>query len=185
MRLCRYFNTKNEFVQFKNKIKLVPCPHCHRIGFLILHGQLEGFCLGAKGEELYRGHRYLCSNRNNRSGCGRTFSILMNYAIKYTAAGADCLWKFLSSVKQGKPTNTVFKNKSFPFTAHCAYRWLEKLLKYQFAIRNNLLKKTSIPRLNCSNHLVQLIHHLKLAFVGNLCTVAAYQNHFQTSFFKD
>lgn len=185
MRLCKYFSTKQEFAQFKNNIKLVPCPHCRSIGFLILHGPLYGLCLDAVGNELYRGHRYLCSNRNNRLGCGRTFSILMSYAIKLMRAGASCLWKFLSSLKQGGPDNIIFKNKSFPFTIRCAYRWLEKLKKYQFAIRSNLIKKIQPPRSGSGNPLVQLFCHLKQAFSGSNCPIAAYQYHFQVSFFKD
>lgn len=185
MRLNKYFSTKNEFVQFKDRIKLVPCPHCRRIGFLILHGPLYGICIGKDGGELPRGHRYLCSNRKNRSGCGRTFSILWSYVLKYLTAGTFCLWKFLSSIKKNKAKNTIFKNKSFGFTGRCAYSWLEKLKKYQCGIRNNLLKQTGIPRSNSDNPLIQLIYHLKHAFSDSICPIAAYQNHFQSSFFKD
>lgn len=186
MRLCKYFSTKQEFVQFKNDIKLVPCPHCHRIGFLILHGPLSGLCLNTNGEELYRGHRYVCNKRRkNNPGCGGTFSILMDYAVKFMQAGADCLREFLSSLKQGKPKNTTFENKSIPFTARCAYRWLDKLKRYQCNIRNNLLKKTKPPKSDSSSPLIQLLHHLEGAFSGNICPVSAYQYHFQTSFFRD
>lgn len=183
MRPEKYFNTKEEFAQFKNKIKLVPCPHCHRIGFLILHGKLGGLCIGANGESLYRGHRYLCNNRKNRPGCGRTFSILMSYALKYLQASAFCFWKFLSAIKQGKTKSAVFK-KPFPFTVRCAGRWLEQLKKYQFAIRSRLLKKAHPPRLNTKNPLIQLIYHLKRAFIDSACPIAVYQKHFQAPFFR-
>ena len=156
MRLCRYFSTNNEFAQFKNDIKLVQCPHCHRIGFLILHGKLGGLCLDANGESLYRGHRYLCNNRKNRSGCGRTFSILMSYALKCLQASAFCLWKFLSSIKQDKAISVIFKNKSLPYTVRCAGRWLEQLKKYQFSIRSRLFKKVHPPHLNTNSPLLFL-----------------------------
>lgn len=185
MRLSKYFSTKLEFVQFKDKIKLVPCPHCRRIGFLILHGPLYRLCLDANGNQLYRGHRYLCNNRKNRAGCGRTFSILMSYVLKYLTASAFCLWKFLCSIKHGKAKNTVFKNSSFPFTARCANRWLEKLKKYQCTIRSHLLKKVPIPRLDSNNALLQMLYHLKCAFIDSVCPIAAYQKYFQVSFFKD
>lgn len=185
MRLCRYFSTKLEFAQFKDKIKLVPCPHCRKIGFLILHGPLYGLCVDKNGNELCRGHRYLCNNRNNRSGCGRTFSILWSYVIKYSIAGAHCVWKFLSSIKRGRAKNTVFKNGALGFTSRCADRWLEKLKKYQYTIRTNLLKKTPVPRINNGNSLIQMLYHLKYAFIGSSCPIADYQKHFQISFFKD
>lgn len=185
MRLSKYFSTEIEFVQFKNKIKLVPCPHCHRIGFLILHGPLYGLCLDKDGKQLDRGHRYLCSNRKDRSGCGRTFSILMSYVLKYLTASAFCLWKFLSSLKKSKVKSTVFKNSSFPFTVRCANRWLEQLKKYQCAIRSHLLKKVRPPCLDNSNPLVRLLCHLKQAFIDGVCPITAYQKHFQVSFFKD
>lgn len=185
MRLNRYFNTKKEFVQFKDKIKLVPCPHCHKFGFLILHGPLYGLCLDIKGRQLYRGHRYLCSNRKNRSGCGRTFSILMSYVLKYLQASAFCLWRFLSSLKQGKTKSDIFTNNSFPFTSRCVGRWLGQLKKYQYAIRTRLLKKSQPPHLNSSNPLVQLFYHIKKVFIGNNCPIVAYQNYFQVSFLKD
>lgn len=185
MRLSRYFSTKIEFVQFKNKIKLVPCPHCRRIGFLILRGPLYGSCYNINGDLLNRGHRYLCNNRNGRKGCGRTFSILWSYIIKYSIASAHCLWKFLSSIKQNRAKNTIFKNGPIGFTSRCGARWLEKLKKYQCAIRSNLLKKSPIPRLDSVNPLIQMLCHLKRAFIGSVCPIAAYQKHFQTSFFKN
>lgn len=185
MRLCKYFSIKTEFVQFKDKIKLVLCPHCRRIGFLILHGKLPGSCCAVNGNPLDRGHRYLCNNRNGRGGCGRTFSILWSYTIKYYSASTQCMWEFLSSIKQGKEKSTVFKNRVIPFTTRCANRWLEKLKKHQFAIRSRLLKIIHPPRLNTGNPLVQLIHHLKYAFIDSACPIAAYQEYFQAAFFKD
>lgn len=198
MRPYKYFTTLSDFVQFRNKIKLVQCPHCRRTGFLILHGKLPGTCCGVRGKPLERGHRFLCNNRRGRSGlprilailsrhqgCGRTFSILWSHTIKYYSASAQCMWKFLSSIKQGKEKNAVFKNSSFPFTSRCADRWLEKLRKYQFAIRSRLLKKTHPPRINTGNPLIQLLHHLKYAFTDSPCPITAYQEYFQAAFFKD
>lgn len=52
-----YLNNKNEFYQFRNKIKFIMCPHCGKSGFLICHGSLRGY--SESGQEfIIRGQRF-------------------------------------------------------------------------------------------------------------------------------
>jgi len=42
IKIPRFFYSKKHFKQFIAKLKLVPCPHCKKIGFLIRNGRLMG-----------------------------------------------------------------------------------------------------------------------------------------------
>ncbi len=185
MRLKKYVSSKNELVPFKNKIKLVPCPHCKKTGLLILHGPLKGACLTEEGKDLDKGHRFFCNNRKKRRGCGRTFSLSISYVLKYLQTSTNCLWKFLNSIINGKPKNTVFKESHFPFSIGCGNHWLNQLKKYQYKIRNLLLKKSLPPETKTRNPLIQLLQHIKTAFSAEKCPLAAYQEYFQTPFLRD
>ncbi|MCK5543067.1 MAG: hypothetical protein KAI40_10275, partial [Desulfobacterales bacterium] len=59
-------------------LKIYACPHCNCCGCLILHGFLYGY---DDTDFVRRGHRIFCSNRNLRSGCGRTFPMLKSRFI--------------------------------------------------------------------------------------------------------
>ena len=54
----------------------IACPHCRRVGTVVGHGLLVGYAEHGS-ERVVRGRRLLCSRRFRRSGCGRTFSVLL------------------------------------------------------------------------------------------------------------
>jgi hypothetical protein len=66
--------------------KRAPCPRCRRTGMLVGHGVLTGYAERGSEREV-RGRRFLCSSRFHRSGCGRTFSVLISTVVaRFTAA---------------------------------------------------------------------------------------------------
>jgi hypothetical protein len=79
----------------------MPCPHCHAIGALNRHGCLYGFDESSPRERTLRARRVFCSNRNNRPGCGRTFSIGLVDKIRRLNLTAAALWQFLQYVVTG------------------------------------------------------------------------------------
>jgi hypothetical protein len=58
-------------------LKLTPCSHCRQTGALIGHGLLRGYA-ERSSDVVVRGRRIFCSNRDQRPGCGRTFSVLLS-----------------------------------------------------------------------------------------------------------
>ncbi|QDU60273.1 hypothetical protein Pan216_11120 [Planctomycetes bacterium Pan216] len=38
-----FYRDEEEFRRIHEKLKLTPCPHCHVVGTLILHGYLRGY----------------------------------------------------------------------------------------------------------------------------------------------
>ena len=70
-----FYRGIEEWQAFVERLKLIPCPHCQVVGTLIRHGFLSGFDDADPRRKSLRARRILCSNRNARPGCGRTFSV--------------------------------------------------------------------------------------------------------------
>jgi len=71
--LNKFYSTK-EFELIHKSLKLYKCPYCKISGYLILHGYIKGYET-ASGNKVIKGRRIFCSNRNNKKGCGHTYSI--------------------------------------------------------------------------------------------------------------
>ncbi len=76
----------------RRESKLLACPHCRRIGWLIGHGFLRGYASNGRDQRL-RGRRFFCSNRNRRRGCGRTCSVLLSIFLFRRTVRALHLWR--------------------------------------------------------------------------------------------
>ena len=182
MSLVKYFSHVVEFVQFKEKIKCVPCPFCHKTGFLILHGKLPGRCVLPDGTEKDRGHRYFCSNKNKKQGCGHTFSILWKYVLKYRSESAQCFWRFLKNILQGHSLTKPFHKKVLPFSSRTAKRWWDKFKYVQSHLRSHLIKLAPHWPVDSPDPLIQTILHIKHCFPQATCPLEDFQYHLQTAF---
>ena len=79
----RWFSGDEEgFLAIYEKLKVTACPHCKATGLLVLHGFLRGYDESSPREKTIRARRIFCSNRNNRQGCGRTFSVWLADKIR-------------------------------------------------------------------------------------------------------
>ncbi len=95
----RWFYWDEEgFRAISEKLKMTACPHCQVTGLLVLHGFLRGYDESSPREKTVRARRIFCSNRNNRKGCGRTFSVWLADKIRRLSLSAGGLWTFLQSV---------------------------------------------------------------------------------------
>ncbi len=157
---------------------MVPCPHCHKRGFLILHGYLYGY---GETSLLKRGHRIFCSNRKNGSGCGRTFSMLLSRFIKNFMISARVLSGFLDRIRQGLCPAEAFRDLGTQMSKTSCYRILNKFRHNQSRIRTLLTRIKDPPGLSCiKNPVAQTITHLTAVFKG--CMVSKFQQYFQSSF---
>jgi hypothetical protein len=83
-------------------LKLAPCPHCRQTGALIGHGFLRGYA--EQGSEVVvrsRGRRVFCSNREQRPGCGGTFSVLLSTVLSGFVVRTLTLLCFATAVHFG------------------------------------------------------------------------------------
>lgn len=176
-----YFKSFNDFVEFRVNLKFVPCPHCHKIGSLIQHGFLRGYA-ESSSHRIIRGRRYFCSNRNRMRGCGRTFSVLLSYILKFSILRAPSLWRFLQGVLQGQSKQHAFESLNLPFALSTCYRLWKRFLKSIPHIRHCLLRLSPIPNTCHSKSFAVTLAHLQFAFPKEPSPIAHFQVHFQKPF---
>lgn len=161
----------------------MPCPFCQFIGTLILNGYLKSKPETIDQPFIIRGHRIFCSNRNRKSGCGRTYSLKLSVFVGRLRQKASGIWEFLSNLLKGQSTFLAFRNTGLSYSNSSIYRLYNRLIRNQSSIRSLLhlilkpefLQKTPSP-------LILTILHLRNAFIESQCPIASFQCHFQTSF---
>ena len=174
----RFYRSEQDFIQFHQKLKNLPCPHCKCVGFLILHGFLKGFILPDKPDAI-RGHRIFCSNRNRKKGCGRTFSIVLSWLISRLAVTTHQLFKFIGNIVSGSKIKAAL---DISYSEKSKYRLYRKWISRQPAIRTRLLMRSQ-PPFSKHHHSppAETSQHLKLCFKHVFCAFEAFQFHCQTA----
>jgi len=179
----QFYKTEEEFTRLHTRLKQINCPHCHRIGFLILHGYLHGYADTKVSHRIIRGRRIFCSNRKKRCGCGRTFSLLASNVIKHFMISAHTLWRFLEKFKDGLSIADAFRKSGSNMRISSAYRLFNRFRFNQPGIRSFLSRISPPPQLQqVKDPLIQTIVHLGAAF--NVFPVAAFQHAFQAPFLQ-
>ncbi len=182
IKIKTFYKSEEEFSDFYVMLKLILCPHCQTRGYLILHGFLYGYS-ETDSNRIRRGHRIFCSNRNNRTGCGKTFSVLKSTFIKNFVISANTLWCFLDMVSKDNNLSSAFKDSGSAMQATSFYRIFTKFRYNQVRIRTKLTSIKDPPLLeSLKDAAIQTIVHLKSIFQHHPCPVSQFQNHFQTSF---
>jgi len=185
MILKKYYKTEAEFTQLHARLKLMNCPHCRHSGFLILHGCLYGLADTKATQHIKRGHRIFCSNRKQRKGCGRTFSILIAAFIQRFRIPAKALWRFLDSLMDGKSKVQAFQDSGTNLDQTNTYRIYQRFRYNQGRIRTYLSRIKDPPQPNQTNTPALLtILHLKSVFLNSPCPVSQFQHYFQASFLQ-
>ncbi len=177
-----YCINRNDLNQYKLQIKLIQCPKCGRVGFLIGHGFLRGYA--EMGQDMIiRGRRFFCSNRHRRQGCGHTFSVLLADFLRGFMVTTQTLWKYLQAVSDGSSRHAAWQQIGCGFSLQSAYRLWNKLRKAQAHIRSLLCRQRPPPQSNTSEPLCQLSAHLCFVFPSSSCPFACFQSYFQTPLF--
>lgn len=134
------FYRKDEFSLIHFNLKFYLCPFCKKRGFLILHGFVRGYTI--TGYRVIKGHRIYCSNRNNRKGCGHTWSIYLRQYIPGFSIDVETLSTILSSsnnlFKGWKENETGLSISSF-------YRIIDKFNRHILNIRTYLTNRYKPP----------------------------------------
>ncbi len=180
----QFYKTQEEFDNFHARLKLHPCPHCHHIGYLILHGCLYGFTESDTSGQIKKGHRIFCSNKKKRDGCGRTFSIRMAEFIKNHIVSAKTVSDFLDNIKDDTSCAQANRDSGNKMKNSTVYRIFNKFKYHQVRIRTFLAGLRPPPRLkHVKDAAIQTILHLWAVFDGYPCPVSQFQYYFQASFF--
>jgi hypothetical protein len=182
-----FFRGEDDWAVMDEKLKLTPCPHCQRVGTLIRHGYLYGFDESSPRRKTVRARRVLCSNRNARPGCGRTFSVWRADKIRRLSVTAGTLWRFLKRAAAGSVVAAIHASHATP--CHLSDRTWQRIWKRfhlgQSKIRTALLTQCPPPALPAQptpRPVVQVLAHLQAAFAEADCPIAAFQHTFRTFF---
>lgn len=170
------------FDSHKERLKLLPCPHCRAVGCLIRHGYLKGYGDHAK-EKRRRGWRIFCSDRGRRTGCGRTYAVLLAICLYRRRVDADLLWNFLRMILEGARRATAWETATASFCVETGSRLWAGFLKNQSRLRSFLHRRMKPSALLSPEIPVgQLLAHLQAAFPDSSSPVAAFQHTLQEAF---
>jgi len=169
---------------FRNSFSLKQqrCPHCGCVETLNRHSRLHGNDPARVDARVVRGQRVFCSNRGNRSGCGRTFAFFLAEVLPRHTLTASLLWQWLLKLLAGLSLKTAAEKLRLPFALETIYRLRRRLRQQLDQVRTRLCREQSPPACAQADPLLQTIEHLKVVFPGSVCPPADFQLHFQHPF---
>jgi hypothetical protein len=163
-------------------LKQSPCPHCGCLGNLNRHSRsLGNDPLRASGQS-FRGQRVYCSNRGQRGGCGRTFSLVLADILPRHTMSASLLWRWLVEMLAGLSIKAAVEKMRLPFALETVYRLGRGLRQCLAWVRTRLCREQSPPASGQSDPLLQTVEHLRRVFSDGDCPPADFQLHFQCPF---
>jgi len=132
-----------------------------------------------------RGRRVFCSNRGQRRGCGRTFSVLLGTAIACFVVRTLTLFRFARAVVSGVTRRAAWVAETAGvLSLSSGYRLWRRLQAQQSALRVRLCRTAPAPVCGAREPLAELLGHLRRVVepsdaVTKLDGFAAYQAHEQ------
>jgi hypothetical protein len=173
-----FYRCEEDWLAIIERLKQTPCPHCHAVGMLIRHGVLAGFDDSTPQRRVIRARRIFCSNRDQRHGCGRTFSVRLAHTIRRINLSARILWAFLQRVVVGTIADAI-RNTDCPRSDRTFQRIWRRFDLGQSAIRTALLSRGPPPTLPpepvTRPAAAQVLAHLQAAFPHDDCPITAFQ----------
>jgi hypothetical protein len=129
-----------------------------------------------------RGQRVFCSNRGQRGGCGRTFSLMLADVLPRHTFTASRLWSWLVELLAGLSVKAAAEKLRLPFALESVYRLRRKLGQRLDELRSRLCREQPPPASTDADPLLQTVEHLRRALAAQACPPAAFQLHFQCPF---
>jgi len=163
-------------------LKQKACPYCGRIGTLNRHGSLYGNDPAHGSNRVFRGRRAYCSNRGNRPGCGRSFSVLLAEFIPRHSLTASLLQGVLDGVEGGRTIKSAWERLKTKLALETFYHFLQRLRRVHDRVRCLLSSLLPAPSTTHRAAFPQTLAHLRGAFPGSACAVAAFQCRLQKAF---
>jgi hypothetical protein len=184
-----FYRSAEEWTAIAERLKQTPCPHCRAVGTLIRHGFLYGFDESSPQRKTVRARRIFCSNRNRRTGCGRTFSVWAADKIRRLSVTTGGLWAFLKRAAAGTIAAAI-RAADGPLSDRTWQRLWKRFDHGQSTIRTALFGRRPPPEPSTPSPAerprrpaaAQVLAHLRAAFPDADCPIAAFQ-HSMKAFF--
>jgi hypothetical protein len=123
-----------------------------------------------------------CSNRGQRDGCGKTFSLVLAEVLPRHTLNASQVWRWLVELLAGLSVKAAVEKVRLPFALETIYRLRHRLQRGLDQVRTRLCRALSPPLSRQSQPLLQTVEHLRAVFPGSVCPPADFQLCFQHPF---
>lgn len=155
------------------------CPYCHCAESLNRHSFLRGNDPDLADGERLRGQRVFCSDRGQRGGCGRTFSVFLADVLPRFTVTAVVLWQLLLLLLGDQSVQAAASSSGLPFGDQTIYHILGRLRRRLDVARTRLCQIIPVPASSQSDPLLQTVEHFQTAFPRSDCPLQEFQIHFQ------
>jgi hypothetical protein len=180
-----FYRSAEQWIAIAERLKQTPCPHCKVVGTLIRHGFLYGFDDTSPRRRTLRARRILCSNRNARHGCGRTFSVWLADKIRRLSLTTAALWRFLQRAAAGSILAAI-RAAGCHLSDRTWQRIWKRFDRGQSKIRTVLSGRCPPPELPAAEPpyrpAAHVLAHLEAAFPDAPCPITAFQHSLRTFF---
>jgi hypothetical protein len=175
---CRPAGLGTAFFTLKHR----RCPFCACAESLNRHSFLYGNDPASNSGRVLRGQRVFCSDRGQRGGCGRTFSVFLARSLPRHTVSAPLLWPLLVQLLTGRSIKACAEALRLPFALETIYHLLQRLRRRLDVIRSWLCRRQPAPASQQSAPLGQTVEHLQTVFAQADCPLADYQTQFSAAF---
>ena len=160
-------------------LKQQRCVHCGCAESLNRHSKLYGNDPANPGGQAERGQRVFCSNRGQRGGCGRTFSIYLAEMLPRHTVRAGAVSGLLKELLAGQSIKRAAERLRLPFALETLYHLLARLRGRLDAVRSWLWRRQPAPASSHTQPLLQTVEHLQAVFPAATCPVSEFQVVFE------
>lgn len=120
-----YYPSLQAIEQQTMQLEHAQCRHCGQTRQLVSHGFIRKKRVGAEPAAV--GKRVFCSNRNNRTGCGRTLQLYLDATIRCLHHAGCRVAAFVWSLAAGMTILNAYHQATGTASPRHAYRWLHRL----------------------------------------------------------
>lgn len=116
-----YYPSLQAIKQRTMQLDIARCVHCKQTHQLVSHGFIRKKRGGGTEPEAV-GKRVFCSNRNHRTGCGRTMQLYLDATVRYLHHAGCAVAAFVLSLIAGLTIQQAYKHATGAATPRRAMR---------------------------------------------------------------
>lgn len=182
----RYFDHLDTLHRFTMTLDCQPdsiqCWNCSKQGQFVSHGFV--YKQQHQGQLRIVGKRIFCSDRNGRSGCGRTLRLYLATELAFLHYSAAVMALFLRALLDGSTIQEAYRAATQTLEPRNAYRWLNKLQRRLIDYRRFVASTRSPTErpFRTKNKQRHILLSTLLALFERRGNCACYQQQTQTSF---
>ncbi len=122
-----------------------------------------------------RGQRVFCSDRGQRGGCGKTFSIFLADVLPRHSVRASVFWKLLCQLLAGTSVKAAAESLGSVFALETYCGLVRRLRRRLDVLRPLLCQQSKPPQSTDADPLLLTLRHFQSRFVAPVCPLAEFQ----------